>query len=297
MSEEVKNASTDVPRSMLLSLVINGSLAIGMLFAVLFSAENIQGLLDDSEASTAAFVRIFRTAVGSNAGATIMISIIIFLEFCSAMGCLAAASRMTWSFARDLGMPFSKALSYVSVPTSQLYCAITNTGQNHPRTTIPIKAILFVTVCSALLALINIVNTTAFNGTISMVLQGFYLSYLLAIGLLLWRRLRGDLDNPNSSMTIFQSGQVDEAYDRSLTWGPWRLRGTLGVANNIVAICYLLLIIFFSCWPSTNHTPIAQMNFAVIVTGAVLLFSMTYYVMFARKSYNGPIVEVDPHLQ
>jgi choline transport protein len=29
----------------------------------------------------------------------------------------------------------------------------------------------------------------------------------------------------------------------------------------------------------------------------VLLFSMTYYVMFARKSYNGPIVEVDPHLQ
>jgi choline transport protein len=130
-----------------------------------------------------------------------------------------------------------------------------------------------------------------------MVLQGFYLSYLLAIGLLLWRRLRGDLDNPNSSMTIFQSGQVDEAFDHSLTWGPWKLKGTLGVANNIVAICYLLLIIFFSCWPSTNHTPIAQMNFAVIVTGAVLLFSMTYYLMFARKSYNGPIVEIDPHLQ
>jgi choline transport protein len=116
MSEEVKNASTDVPRSMLLSLVINGTLAIGMLFAVLFSAENIQQLLDDSDATTAAFVRIFRTAVGSNAGATIMISIIIFLEFCSAMGCLAAASRMTWSFARDRGMPFSRALSYVSNP-------------------------------------------------------------------------------------------------------------------------------------------------------------------------------------
>jgi choline transport protein len=27
---------------------------------------------------------------------------------------LAAASRMTWSFARDRGMPFSRALSYVS---------------------------------------------------------------------------------------------------------------------------------------------------------------------------------------
>jgi len=114
MSEEVKNASTDVPRSMLLSLLINGSLALGMLFAVLFSAENIQGLLDDSTAATSAFVRIFRTAVGSEAGATIMVTIIIFLEFCSAMGCLAAASRMTWSFARDEGLPFSKALSIVS---------------------------------------------------------------------------------------------------------------------------------------------------------------------------------------
>jgi choline transport protein len=130
-----------------------------------------------------------------------------------------------------------------------------------------------------------------------MVLQGFYLSYLLAIGLLLWRRLRGDLDNPDSSMTIFQSGQVDEAYDRSLTWGPWRLKGALGVANNVVAICYLTLIIFFSCWPSMNHTTFDQMNYAVIVTGAVLIVSMAYYLLSARKSYTGPIVEVDPHLQ
>lgn len=130
-----------------------------------------------------------------------------------------------------------------------------------------------------------------------MVLQGFYLSYLIAIGLLLWRRLRGDLDNPDSSMTIFSSSQVDEAFDRSLTWGPWRLRGALGVANNIVAICYLLLIIFFSCWPTDSHTDFAHMNFAVIVTGSVLLFSMGYYFLSARKWYTGPIVEVDPHLQ
>ena len=158
-------------------------------------------------------------------------------------------------------------------------------------------AILAVTVCSALLALINIINPLAFNGTISMVLQGFYLSYLLAIGLLLWRRLRGDLDNPDSSLTIFSSGQVDEAYDRSLTWGPWRLKGALGVANNVVAICYLLLVIFFSCWPAAPVERFATMNFAVIVTGAVLFLSMAYYFMYARKSYRGPLVEVDPHLQ
>jgi choline transport protein len=115
MSEEVKNASTDVPRSMLLSLVINGTLALGMLFAVLFSAHDIPALLGDQNAATAPFLRIFKDAVGSEAGA-----IIVLLEFCSAMGCLAAASRMTWSFARDRGLPFSRALSVVSVCTDRL---------------------------------------------------------------------------------------------------------------------------------------------------------------------------------
>jgi choline transport protein len=116
MSEEVKNASSEVPRSMLLSLAINGTLALGMLFAVLFSAHDIPHMLQDQDAQTAPFLRIFHHAVGSEAGATVMVSIIVLLEFCSAMGCLAAASRMTWSFARDRGLPFSRALSMVRLP-------------------------------------------------------------------------------------------------------------------------------------------------------------------------------------
>jgi choline transport protein len=116
MSEEVRNASTDVARSMLLSLGINGCLALGMLFAVLFSAPDIMELLT-AETPTPAFMRIFKYATGSTTGATIMTSIIIVLEFCSAMGCLAAASRMTWSFARDRGLPFSRALSMVGQPS------------------------------------------------------------------------------------------------------------------------------------------------------------------------------------
>jgi len=153
-----------------------------------------------------------------------------------------------------------------------------------------------VTVFAALLALINIGNSAAFNGTISLVLEGFYLSYLLAIGLLLWRRLRGDLDNSDSSLTIFNAADVDEAYDRSLTWGPWRLKGTLGVANNVVAICYLVLIIFFSFWPSQVSPDLVHMNWAGVVTGSVALFSIVYYLVFAKKSYTGPVVDVDPHV-
>ncbi|KAF2676400.1 amino acid transporter [Lentithecium fluviatile CBS 122367] len=279
MSEEVRNASVDVARSMLLSLGINGCLALGMLFAVLFSAPDIMDLLTEDN-PIPAFMRIFEYATGSKVGATIMTSIIIVLEFCSAMGCLAAASRMTWSFARDRGLPFARALSIID-----------------KRTTIPVVSILVVTTLSALLALINIGNNAAFNGTISLVLEGFYISYLLAIGLLLWRRIRGDLDpSPTSTSLTTFSASADESLDRNLTWGSWRLKGTLGIANNVVACCYLCLLIFFSFWPAQlKIEDPAYMNWAVVVTGGVAVFSVGYYALFARKSYNGPVVEVDPH--
>jgi choline transport protein len=115
MSEEVRNASRDVARSMLLSLAINGCLALGMLFAVLFSVpmEKITFIL--TETSGFPVIQIFKEAVGSIPGATVMVSIIIVLEFCSALGCLAAASRMTWSFSRDRGLPFSRYISRVCI--------------------------------------------------------------------------------------------------------------------------------------------------------------------------------------
>jgi choline transport protein len=122
MSEEVKNATVDVARSMLLSLVINGCLALGMLCAVLFSAGDTLELLQDESTTIPAFIRIFVYATGSNIGATIMTGIIIALEFCSAMGCLAAASRMTWSFARDRGLPFARVLSIVSYDSLSRLC-------------------------------------------------------------------------------------------------------------------------------------------------------------------------------
>jgi hypothetical protein len=187
-------------------------------------------------------------------------------------------------------------LAWYAFATKLLVNSTANNAQIDKRSTIPVVAILVVTVFAALLALINIGNSAAFNGTISLVLEGFYLSYLLALGLLLWRRIRGDLDNPDSSMTIFNDAQVSEAHDRSLTWGPWRLKGAWGVANNVVAICYLTLIIFFSFWPYNVSPNIDQMNWAGVVTGSVALFSVLYYFLFAKKSYTGPIVEVDPHL-
>lgn len=106
------------------------------------------------------------------------------------------------------------------------------------------------------------------------------------------------MDDPNSGLTAFSSNaQADETFDRSLGWGPWRVKGPLGVANNIVACCYLLLLIFFSFWPNSfKIVDPSQMNWAVVVTAGVASFSVGYYLLYAKKSYNGPVVEVNPHI-
>lgn len=112
MSEEVQNASKNVPRSMILSLVINGVLSLGMLLAVLFCMGDINDAIQNAP-NGYPFMTILANGLGSVAGATAMTCLIAVLEMCSCAAGLAAASRMLWSFARDRGIPGHRILSKV----------------------------------------------------------------------------------------------------------------------------------------------------------------------------------------
>lgn len=77
-------------------------------------------------------------------------------------------------------------------------------------------------------------------------------------------------------------------------WGPWRIPGALGIANNAFACAYLTFVFFFSFWPSFKDVSPANMNWSVVVTGGIALLSTVYYLVWAKKSYHGPIVEITP---
>lgn len=161
------------------------------------------------------------------------------------------------------------------------------TPQVNSQTTIPLVAIAVVTALAALLGLINIGSSTALNDVISLVLEGFYTSYLMACGLLLYRRTRGDIGDTD--------GPVGSAALKPYTWGPWRIPGALGIVNNACACVYLIVLSFFSFWPTVLPVTPANMNYSSLVTGTVVIFSVTYYVTWAHRIYKGPIVEVGFH--
>jgi hypothetical protein len=105
---------------MLSSIVINGILGFGMLLAILYCQGDISAAAESPTGYP--FVAIFASGVQSLSGATVMVSIVIFMAWCNAIGCLASASRMMWSFARDKGLPFSSTLSKVIYQLRRRFC-------------------------------------------------------------------------------------------------------------------------------------------------------------------------------
>ncbi|RYP69017.1 hypothetical protein DL771_006343 [Monosporascus sp. 5C6A] len=214
------------------------------------------------------FMAIFRQAAGSRAGAAVMASIVIVMAFSATTGCLASTSRVYWAFARDRGLPGWNILRQVS-----------------PRTKIPRYAVLTTTFVAIILSIVNIGNETAFHGVVSVSIAGLFGSYLFAATLLLYRRVTGGIRRLDAN------DELTNTVGKSITWGPWRLRGLFGVANNIFSCAYLSFIFFFSFWPSHRDVSPQNMNWAALVFVVVLIFSAAYYVFWARKVYRGPIIE------
>lgn len=112
MSEEIHNASTVVPWAMISTIVLNGVLGFALLIALLFSLGDINDALTSPTGFP--FIEIFRQVTNSNAAATGMTCIILIILFAAAIGIMATASRLLWSFARDNGVPGSAYISRVS---------------------------------------------------------------------------------------------------------------------------------------------------------------------------------------
>ena len=79
--------------------------------------------------------------------------------------------------------------------------------------------------------------------------------------------------------------------DADIPWGPFKV-GKLGVPVTILAICYSVLGAFFSMWPTAMNPTWERMNYCVFVFGGVLVFSMLFWLVYGRKHYTGPVIEI-----
>lgn len=114
MAEEVQNAAVTIPRAIIMTIMINGTLGFGMLIAVLFCMGDLETALKSPTGYP--FMQIFYQATNSLSGSLTMISITLIIGLCATIGMLAATSRQFWSFARDHGIPGWRMWSKASPP-------------------------------------------------------------------------------------------------------------------------------------------------------------------------------------
>ncbi|KAF4553394.1 Amino acid permease-like protein 8 [Elsinoe fawcettii] len=250
MSEEVLDAGVIVPKSMIWAFFLNIPFTFLLLITYLFCIGNVEEALTSTTGYP--FVYVFQNAIGSVSGTTGLVIVVEILLLMITASVIASASRQTFAFARDRGMPASSWL-----------------GKVHPRLKIPVNSIIFTIVFTVLLSLINIGSTTAFNALLSLAVSALMATYVLSIGCVTLRRFRGE----------------------PLPSARWSL-GKYGLPVNVTALIYACWCFFWSFWPNAYEVTEVNFNWASVLFVGFMIICCAAYWLGARKKYEGPVAKV-----
>ena len=158
MTEEMKSASTEAPKAMIMSVYIGAVTGFIFLISVCFCIGDIASTTSSS--TGVPLIQIFYDSTGSVVGACFLSSLLVAIALFCANALMAEGSRSLFAFARDNGLPFSGLFTKVD-----------------PKRQVPVYAILLA--CAVQIALNSIYfgTLTGFNTVISIATEGFYLSY------------------------------------------------------------------------------------------------------------------------
>lgn len=250
MSEEIEDAEIVVPRALITSVTLNGALGFGFLIALLFSMGDLQSAL--STPTGYPLIQIFYQATNSKKATNAMVCGIVASAIAAVFALMASASRTTWAFGRDNGLPFSKQLSHI----------------NHRRA-IPVNAIAVTTIILLLLGLINIGSTAAFYAIVGLATVALYFTYMMPVIILLLKRLRGE----------------------TVQFGPWRL-GRFGLPINLFSVVYSSFISLFLFFPSFIPVTPSNFNWTPVVFFGAVIISVVSWFIYGKRTYHGPVKEM-----
>lgn len=274
MSEEIHDASITLPRAMMWTIVINGSLGFVMLISFCFCMGDVSTILSDPNVMP--FVQTFLIATKSPAGATALTTITIVLTACGCITNVATASRQMFAFARDSGLPFSSFLAHVrptEFRTIHSMIIADESSQVRPGWNVPLNAVMVSFIITILLSLINIGSNVAFNAIASLGTAALISSYIVSITCVTIKRYRSD----------------------KLPHARWSL-GKFGGPINIVSIAYIIVVFIFSFFPQSVAIAPDSMNWNVLIYGVTLSFAVAWYFIQGKKQYAGPIAYVRAEL-
>ncbi|KAF2766660.1 amino acid transporter [Teratosphaeria nubilosa] len=257
MAEDTQDASLNVPRGILGSYLISAISGFVMVITYCFCHRPDPDLVSFTSFP---FMEIYARATGSNSGTVGLTAIVTILSFFSGTNAMASASRQTFAFARDGGLPFHKALSKVS-----------------PKFHVPIMAVFVVFFSSLLLVALAKLDHMAYQTLMALQSLAYIAVFEIAVGTLIFRRLWGP----------------------PLPERRWSL-GRAGLPINVFAFAYGLFAAGIMAMPTDDfkgHCPphgclVRNWNWGTVIFVGIMLIGMGYYLLGGRKHYAGPVTLV-----
>jgi urea carboxylase system permease len=246
LAEETANPRRRAPRAILQALAAAG---VGGALILLFS---LQALPDphDANLSDLGLPYLVKEVLGERLGTVFLLDVVFAITVC-ALAVHTGAVRMVFAMARDGGLPWSGRLAHVS-----------------PATQTPVLPVLVVGGLAAGLLLANLRFANVIEVVITLSIVWANLAYLLVVGPLLVRRLRGWPDK-----------------DGSGTRGVFRL-GRWGLAVNTVGATWAVLTVVNMVWPRPEvyGNEWYKRSAGVYLTAALLGGGIAYYKWAGRRA-------------
>ncbi|GKT50525.1 choline transport protein [Colletotrichum spaethianum] len=166
MAEELPNPGRNVPRILILIMLIGCGTAVPWTVAFIFSTND----LDAISSSALPIFDVFLQAINSRSAATFFTVWIIFIYYGALVSCFVTSGRLLWAFSRDNGLPYSTFFAKV-----------------HPTLDAPVNATVLAGIFITIFGLLYIASTTAFNSIVALAIMSSNITCTIPQAIVLFR--------------------------------------------------------------------------------------------------------------
>ncbi|KNG90907.1 putative choline transport protein [Aspergillus nomiae NRRL 13137] len=249
LAEEVSHPERSIPIAILSTVAIGFTTSWFYCIAMFFSVHDLAPIL--SSPTGVPILALFHQALQNKPGAIALESLILITGIGCQIACHTWQSRLCWSFARDNGLPCSRFLAKI-----------------HPVLDVPLNAHAVSCTIVALLGLLYLGSSTAFNSMVSACIVLLYSSYVVPVIALLYKGRR------------------------NITHGPFWL-GKLGCFCNWVVLAWTAFCLVVYSFPSVYPVTPGNMNYVCVVYAVVGAIIAVDWVTRGKRRFGGQHQEVE----
>lgn len=250
LAEECSNANVAAPRAIFLTSAIGGTFGWFLQLVVAYTVVDITATLDSELGQPFA---AYLTQILPHKIVLAVLSLTIIAGFAMGQGCMIAASRVTFAYARDDCFPFSRIWKHVN-----------------SRTRTPVNAVWFNNVLGTLLLLLIFGGDLAIGAIFSIGATAAFVAFTTPI-----------------FIRVFFVGNRF----RPGPWNLGRFSIPIGcVASAFVALMVPILSFPSVTGADLDET---TMNWTCVVYGGPMFLVMIWWVVDARKWFKGPKVNLE----